>query len=103
MSRLIFRIYVAGMNPRNRELVATFTNACAAKLIPNQYEVEVIDIIKYPSEAEQNKILATPTIIRVKPIPGKRTIGDFKEMAKAVLALDFLTDDLINFKHHGKI
>lgn len=98
MSKLQFKIYIAGLNPRNKELVATFNRACAARLPNNHYRVDVVDITKHTAEAEKNKILATPTVIREKPMPQKRTIGEFKEITKAMLALEFLIEDVINPK-----
>ena len=55
-----------------------------------------MDILEHPSEADRKKILATPTIIRERPFPEKRIIGDFRENSKSVQALDFLIEDLNN-------
>lgn len=96
MSKLFFRIYIAGLSARNNECIASFRKACATALPAGGYQIDVIDIVKYPAEAEANKILATPTITREKPVPQKRTIGDFMENSKAVLALNFLIEDLTN-------
>jgi circadian clock protein KaiB len=96
MSKIIFKIYVAGLNVRNQELITTFSSVCSEKLKPPQYQVDVIDILKTPFEAEIKKVLATPTIIRERPYPEKRIIGDFRENTKAELALNFLTDDIFN-------
>src|SRR6478672_378141 len=98
MSKIVFKIYIAGNNARNRELISSYKEVCATKLTQNQFQIEVVDILKHPTEAEKNKILATPTIIRCKPQPEKRTIGDFRENSKAVMALNFLTEDLYNLK-----
>ena len=96
MSKLLFKIYVAGLNTRNKELIASFQKACATTLTSGNYQIEVVDIIKHPGEAEAKKILATPTISREIPAPQKRTIGDFIENNRAIMALNFLTEDLTN-------
>lgn len=101
MSKLIFTIYIAGLNTRNKECIASFRKACMAALPAGCFEINVVDITKFPGEAEANKILATPTILREKPLPQRRTIGDFMESNKAVLALNFLTEDLTNQIKHG--
>ena len=92
MTRILFKIYVAGLSTRNKDLIATFREVCSGRL-DEQYQVQIIDILKNPAEAESKKILATPTIIREKPYPEKRIIGDFRETSKSQQALDFLIED----------
>ena len=95
MTRILFKIYVAGLSSRNKDLIASFREVCSVKL-GQQHQVQVIDILKNSAEADARKILATATIIREKPLPEKRIIGDFRENSKSQQALDFLTDDLSN-------
>lgn len=96
MSKLVFKIYIAGMGNRNKGCIASFRKACASALPSGSYQIDVVDIVSQPAEAEANKILATPTITREKPVPQRRTIGDFMEDSKAVLAFHFLTEDVTN-------
>ena len=96
MSKLFFTIYIAGMGTRNKACIASFRKACATALPDGCYQIDVIDIVRNPAAAEVNKILATPTIIREKPVPQRRTIGDFIENSKAEMALNFLTEDVNN-------
>lgn len=96
MSKLFFKIYIAGASARNQDCIASFRKACATTLPDGLYRIDVIDISSHPAEAEANKILATPTITREKPAPQRRTIGDFIENSKAVMALNFLTEDVTN-------
>jgi circadian clock protein KaiB len=98
MTKIVFKIFVAGLNPRNKQLISTFEEVCSGKLFKHKHQLEVVDILKNPSEAESKKILATPTVIREKPLPEKRIIGDFKEISSAIKALDFLVEDLSNQK-----
>lgn len=101
MSKLFFTIYIAGSNSRNKACIASFQKACTTALPSGCFEISVVDITKHPNEAEVNKILATPTILREKPAPQRRTIGDFMENSKAAVALNFLTEDLPNQRNHG--
>lgn len=94
MTRIILKIYVADLRGRNAELIATFRQVCQDRLNEKQYQLLVIDILKNTAEAEQKKILACPTIIREKPLPEKRIIGDFRETDKSLMALDFLIEDI---------
>ena len=102
MTKIVFKIYVAGLNPRNRDLISKFHDACAATLGVEQYKIEVVDISRNMQEAESQKILATPTIIRTRPYPEKRIIGDFRLNNNSEEAINFLIDDLTNRKKNGQ-
>jgi circadian clock protein KaiB len=39
------------------------------------YKLDVIDILKNPEKTIEDGILASPTLIRVKPLPPKRIVG----------------------------
>jgi circadian clock protein KaiB len=50
----------------------------------------VIDVIKQPQLAEDDKILATPTLIKILPPPVARIIGDLSDREKVLLGLDLV-------------
>ena len=105
MSKIVFDIYIAGLTSRSRELIQAYSKICSDFLDSENYDIGIIDISKKPKEAEWNKILATPTIIRRCPSPEKRVIGDFRDNSKAHQAFEFLTEDIINkysWKKGGK-
>ena len=95
MTMFVFKIFVAGLSPRNKDLIASFRETCSTRL-GEKYQIQVIDILKDPAKADEKKILATPTIIREKPMPEKRIIGDFRENSQSQQALNFLTEDISN-------
>ena len=49
------------------------------RLLGEQCEVEVVDAIAEPERAEQDNVLATPTLIRLDPLPTKRILGGLSE------------------------
>jgi circadian clock protein KaiB len=93
MTLLVFKIFIAGLTTRNKDLIASFREACANKL-GEGYQIQVVDILKSPIVADEKKILATPTIIREAPFPERRIIGDFRESSQSQQALRFLTEDV---------
>ena len=101
MSTPVFKIYIAGHNSRNRELIATLKEVCTELFLSN-HQIQVIDILKSPKEAEKQKVLATPMIVRVVPAPEKRIIGDFREAGKATQAINFLTEDINIIKRNAE-
>ena len=52
----------------------------------------IIDVLERPQLAEEDKILATPTLIRESPTPPRRIIGDLSDPEKVILSLDLSVD-----------
>lgn len=55
---------------------------------PGQYEVIIVDVLERPQLAEDEKILATPTLVKEAPPPVRRIIGDLSDTEKVLLGLD---------------
>jgi circadian clock protein KaiB len=45
-------------------------------------------VLDHPERAEEDRIIATPTVIRLVPVPPKRVIGDLSDLELAAIALD---------------
>ena len=52
--------------------------------------LDVIDVRKYPQLAEDDKIMAIPTLIKKLPPPVKKIIGDLSDKKKLLLDLDLI-------------
>ena len=83
----LLRLYIAGDSPKSRAALINLKRICEEQL-PNQYEIEVIDLLKEPKLAKAHQIVAIPTLIRQLPEPMKRVIGDLSDADKALLSLD---------------
>ncbi len=106
MSKLVLKLFVAGLSKRNSDTIAVCKMACSDILKFNPYEIKVIDILKNASMAEENKILATPTLLLMSTLgfnAEKRIIGELKDMDKAKKAIEFLTAEAINQLNNDKI
>jgi len=77
-------LYIAGDTPRSKEVIGKLT-ALLENELPGQYSLKIIDILENPELAEEDGILATPTLIRTVPAPERRMVGDFSD-AERVLA-----------------
>lgn len=51
-------------------------------------QIEVIDILERPQLAEDERILATPVVIKKLPLPMRRVVGDLSEREKVLIGLD---------------
>lgn len=81
-----FRLYVTGQSERSQTAVANLRALCESRL-PGSYELEVIDTAERPGLAEEQRILATPTVVRLAPLPQRRVIGDLSDHHRAAYAL----------------
>ncbi|WP_326643840.1 circadian clock KaiB family protein [Streptosporangium sp. NBC_01755] len=81
-----FRLYVAGNTERSKAAEVNLRFLCDARL-SGTYEVEVVDAAERPDLAEEGRILATPTVIRLAPSPQLRVIGDLSDHNRAAVAL----------------
>ena len=87
MTEYLLRLYVTGQTPRAQRAIANLRQICDAEL-DGRYEVEVIDVLEQTQLAEDEKILATPTLVRHLPPPMRRIIGDLSEFDNVLLGLD---------------
>jgi circadian clock protein KaiB len=75
--------------------IANLKRICEQEL-GGAYELEIIDVLKDPQLAEDDKILATPTLIKQLPPPLRRVIGDLSDKEKVLLGLELRTHTLTN-------
>lgn len=81
------RLYVAGQTPRSLTAFANLKQICEEHL-HGCYEIEVIDLVKTPQLADDDQILAVPTLVRKLPEPLRRVIGDFSSTERVLVGLD---------------
>ena len=73
-----FRIYTSGKTARSMDAVNTFKSHMKADF-PGKCSFEVVDVLENSEAANRDDVLATPTVIRVKPLPERRILGDFRD------------------------
>lgn len=85
-----YRLFVAGDSARSHAAAANLRRALDEALGPDQYRLEVVDVLARPDVAEDEGILATPTTVQVQPPPPRRVIGDLtdEELLSRMLDLD---------------
>ncbi|WP_030622610.1 circadian clock KaiB family protein [Streptomyces sclerotialus] len=97
MTTYSFTLYVAGRTPRSEEAVSNLRRLCDG-LLHGAYELQIVDAVERPELAEEGRVLATPTVIRLAPPPKRRVIGDLSDHRRAAAALglpgphEFLTE-----------
>jgi circadian clock protein KaiB len=83
----ILRLYVAGQTPRCVTAFANLKKICEEHL-PDQYHIEVVDLLENPKLAQGDQILAIPTLVRKLPEPARKIIGDLSNTERVLVGLD---------------
>lgn len=87
MNKKILKLYITGKTPRTERAIANLQRICVEEL-KGRYKLIVVDVLEHPQLAEDEKILATPTLIKELPPPLRRIIGDMSDKEKVLLGLD---------------
>lgn len=83
----VLRLYVAGQTPKSIAAFANLKKICEEHLA-GKYRIEVVDLIKNPTLAKGDQILAIPTVVRQLPPPIKKLIGDLANTERVLVGLD---------------
>ncbi len=83
------RLYVVGQTPNSTRAIENLRRICEEQLL-GEYDLKVIDVLKEPHLAEQDKIIATPTLVKELPPPLRKVIGDLSDIDKVLLGLDLV-------------
>jgi circadian clock protein KaiB len=87
--KYVLKLYVTGTTPRSQSAIKNLKKILSQDY-KGTYSLKVIDVMKQPKLAEDDKILATPTLIKILPPPVARIIGDLSDREKVLLGLDFV-------------
>ncbi|MDB6066196.1 MAG: putative circadian clock protein KaiC [Pedosphaera sp.] len=63
-------------------------HAACEEHLPGRYNIEVIDLLKNPTLAKGDQILAIPTLVRKLPSPMRKIIGDLSNTQRVLVGLD---------------
>jgi len=85
----LLRLYVAGQTPKSMLAFSNLKNICEEHLA-GRYEIEVVDLLKNPTLARGDQILAIPTLVRKLPEPVRKIIGDLSNTERVLIGLDLL-------------
>ena len=87
MKEQILKLYVVGRTIRSERAIANLRRICEEDL-KCAFKIAVVDILEHPQLAEDEKIIATPVVIRELPQPMRRVIGDLSDAEKVLIGLD---------------
>lgn len=86
------RLYVAGQTAKSLTAFANLKKICEEHL-SGQYHIEIVDLLKNPTLAKGDQILAVPTLVRRLPEPMRKIIGDLSNTERVLVGLDIYPQD----------
>ena len=78
MNENVLKLFITGRTNRAQEAVRNLRELYEGSL-SGEFDMVVIDVLENPEQAEDEKILATPTLIHRTPYGSSRIIGDLSD------------------------
>ncbi len=85
-NKYVLRLYVTGMAERSAAALAAIRALCDERLA-GRYELEVIDLYQQPALAQAEQVVATPTLVKRRPSPPRRLVGDLSNRERVLAGL----------------
>ncbi|NJL85052.1 MAG: circadian clock protein KaiB [Leptolyngbyaceae cyanobacterium SM1_1_3] len=86
----VFRLYIAGQDNQTAAILGNLYQLLD-QTMHDPYTLRVVDVNKHPEQAETDQISATPTLIRVWPLPIKRIVGSLNAFSNLDNLVQILT------------
>jgi len=84
---IVLRLYVAGQTPKCMRAFANLKRICE-QYLTDRYRIEMIDLLLDPALARGDQILAVPTLVRSRPKPVRKIIGDLSNTQRVLAGLN---------------
>ncbi|APF02804.1 TPA: circadian clock KaiB family protein [Legionella pneumophila] len=88
MTRIKLKLFVIGNSAISKRAIINLQSICSHPKLADLCDVDVVDLCKNKGIAEEEKILATPILIKKEPLPERRIIGDLSDTQKVIAALE---------------
>ncbi|OPZ86409.1 MAG: Circadian clock protein KaiB [bacterium ADurb.Bin429] len=83
---LRLRLYVAGSAPNSARARENLAALCRG-LAPERLDLEVVDVLREPMRALEDRVFVTPLLCKLAPPPEARVVGDLSDHAQVRRAL----------------
>lgn len=79
-------LYITGASPNSVRAVNNIKVICE-EFLKGNYSLEIIDVHQTPEVAQNEQIIALPTLIKKGPGPRRRLVGDLSDKARVLRGL----------------
>jgi circadian clock protein KaiB len=80
-------LFVSGASDLSARAVADARRLCEAHLA-GRYHLSVVDVHQDPAAVLASRVIAAPVLIKHRPLPERRLVGDLSRADKVLTALD---------------
>lgn len=87
MDKYLLKLFITGRTARSEHAIENLKKICEEEL-KGKYDLQVIDVLEMPNLAEDDKVMATPTLIKQLPPPIQRLVGDLVDRERVLKYLD---------------
>jgi circadian clock protein KaiB len=84
--RYVLRLYVTGATARSLRAVANLKAVCE-QYLKGRYDLEVVDVYRWPAMVREDQVVAVPTLIKKLPVPLRLLVGDLSSTEQVLRGL----------------
>lgn len=88
----VYRLYVSTASPTSSRAIVNARRLLETYL-PSRHRLTVLDIARNVASAQADEIIASPTLVRMLPLPQRRFIGDLSDTERLRSVLGLATAD----------
>jgi circadian clock protein KaiB len=85
----LLRLFVTGATPNSIRAISNLKKICEHH-IRERYSLEIIDVYQDATIAEKEQLIALPLLIKKRPLPERRLIGDMSDSDKVLRGLGII-------------
>jgi circadian clock protein KaiB len=82
----VLRLYITGQSSLSSAAVRNLLHCCQDHM-QGSYDIQVIDICQQPELARQAQIIATPTLVKARPVPIRKLVGNLGNQHQVLAGL----------------
>ena len=82
----VLQLYITGQSSLSSSSVRNLLRCCQDHM-QGRYDVQVIDICQQPELAREAQIIATPTLVKTRPAPMRKFIGNLSNQQQILAGL----------------
>jgi len=85
----VLRLFITGATPNSSRALTNIKEICE-QYLHGRYSLEIVDVYQQESIAEEEQLVALPLLIKKKPLPERRLIGDMSDTQKVLKGLGLI-------------
>lgn len=85
--KLMLTLYIVSLNKEFKDFIERLNEVLANSYQPDEWHLEVVEVLYMPEKALANDVFATPMLVRELPEPVLHVLGDLSKMSSIIAAI----------------